>query len=268
MMERAEYRRGRLVWFLTALTLIFLVAPLVVLLMQSFTAESYLAFPPASYGMRWYRHIFSDNEWQRAILLSLAIAATVTPLSLGFGTAAALALDRGPLRGRRAFYTVLISPMILPGVVLGLGILRVFLWLDLTDRFIGFALAHLTITVPYAVITVGASLASFDRSAEEAARSLGASPWRAVWHVTLPMIRPGLVGGGIFAFITSFDEFIITYFLATYHLTLPIQIFNSLSYQLDPSIAAVSGLTIMITALLTTVLVFRGQVASGGRVLR
>lgn len=268
MTERVEYRRGRTVSLLTALALIFLVAPLIIVVVQSFTAESYLVFPPASYGVRWYRHIFRDNAWQQAILLSLAIAATVTPLSLGLGTAAALALDRGPLKGHRAIYTILISPMILPGVVLGLGLLRVFLWLNLADRFLGFTLAHLTITIPYVVITVGASLANFDRSTEEAARSLGASPWRAIWHVTLPMIRPGLIGGGIFAFITSFDEFIITYFLATYYVTLPIQIFNSLSYQLDPSIAAVSGLTIMITALLTTVLVFRGEVASGGRVLR
>jgi putative spermidine/putrescine transport system permease protein len=268
VIERAEHHHGWWVLLLTALTLVFLIAPLVILLVQSFTAESYLSFPPTSYGLRWYRHIFVDGAWRRAILLSVAIATTVTPLSLGLGTAAALALDRGPLKGRRAIYLILISPMILPGVVLGLGLLRAFLWLDLTDQFLGFALAHLTVTVPYAVITVGASLASFDRSVEEAARSLGAAPWRAVWHVTLPMIRPGLVGAGIFALITSFDEFIITYFLATYQQTLPIQIFNSLSYQLDPSIAAVSGLTIMITALLTTLLVFRGLVASGGRILR
>jgi putative spermidine/putrescine transport system permease protein len=115
---------------------------------------------------------------------------------------------------------------------------------------------------------VGASLQGFDRSLEEAAQSLGAPPWRALAHVTVPIIRPGIVAGAIFTFITSFDEFIITYFLSTHKVTLPIQIFSSLTYQLEPSISAVSGMTLMITGLLTGLLLARGQILAGPRLIR
>src|SRR5205807_7729515 len=133
---------------------------------------------------------------------------------------------------------------VLPHVVLGLGQFQVAFWSHMQDTITAYVLAHITIALPYAIITIGASLQVFDRRLEEAALNLGATPWRSVWHVLLPVIRPGLVAAGIFTFITSFDEFIITYFLSTRRVTVPIQIFNSLSFQLDPSIAAISGLTL------------------------
>jgi putative spermidine/putrescine transport system permease protein len=144
----------------------------------------------------------------------------------------------------------------------------VALWFDLQDTVLGYVLAHLTIAIPYVVNTVGASLQGFDRSLEEAAQSLGASFWRALCYITLPLIRPGLVAGCIFTFITSFDEFIITYFLSTHKLTVPIQVFSSLTYQLEPSISAVSGLTLVITGVLTGLLVARGQILGNQRVVR
>ena len=115
------------------------------------------------------------------------------------------------------------------------------------------------------VVTAGASLQGMDRSLEEAAASLGASVPVTLWRVVLPLIRPGLIAGAVFAFITSFDEFIVTYFLASRQTTAPIQIFSSLSYQLEPSIAAVSGLTLVVTAALCGLLILRGSVAGTGR---
>ncbi len=266
--ERLTSWPNLFVGLVTLLAVIFLLAPLVILTIQSFTAASYLSFPPPSYGVRWYIEVFESQDWRNSLMLSFVLGLIVTPLSLIMGTMAALGLNRGPLRGRRELYALLISPMVLPHIVLGLGIFRIALELGISDSFWSFIPAHLTITVPFVVVTVTASLQTFDISLEEAARSLGASPLRALWHVTFPVIAPGLIGGGIFSFIISFDEFIITFFLSTFKLTLPLQIFSTLMYQVKPSIAAVSTLMLVITALLTTVLLFRGQVVSGSRVVR
>ena len=252
----------------TLLAVIFLLAPLVILTIQSFTGASYLSFPPPSYSFRWYVHVFQSEEWRNSLVLSLALGIIVTPLSLIIGTMAALGLSRGPLKGRQELYAVLISPMVLPHIVLGLGIFRIALELGISDSFWSFIPAHLTITVPFVVVTVTASLQTFDISLEEAARSLGAPPLRALWHVTFPAIAPGLIGGGIFSFIISFDEFIITFFLSTFKLTLPLQIFSTLMYQVKPSIAAVSTLMLLVTGLLTTALLFRGQVVTGSKIVR
>lgn len=249
-------------------TLAFLLLPQLILLIESFTADSFLEFPPKRYGLRWYGFIFSDSDWVGALQRSLIIAAIVTPVTLLLGLAAAYGLDRGPRRGRRLIFTLLVAPMVLPHVVLGLGQFQVAFWSHMQDTNEAYVLAHITIALPYAIITIGASLQAFDRRLEEAALNLGATYWRAVLHVLLPVIRPGLVAAGIFTFITSFDEFIITYFLSTHRITVPIQIFNSLSFKLEPSIAAISGLTLILTVGLTAILVARGQIVGGNRVIR
>lgn len=259
-----DYLTSRLVGVATLAIVLFLIAPQLVLVIQSFTGEDYLSFPPRVFGIRWYRHILTDEVWRRAFLTSLFVAGLTTPLGLIMGASAAIGLDRGPLRGRKLARTVLISPMVLPHIVLGLALYRVFLAVALDDTVTGFLIAHLLLVIPYVVVTVGASLQTLDPALEEAAESLGASRFKAFWYVTLPNIAPGLLAGAIFAFITSFDEFIVTYFLASRNVTVPLQIFGSLSYQLDPSIAAVSGLTLFVTAALSAILVLRGQFASRG----
>jgi len=250
------------------LVIFFLVAPLAILVIQSFTNESYLSFPPPSYGLRWYKEIFTSPDWREAISLSLVIAVIVTPLSLILGTLAAFGLDRGPMRGRQSLYALMISPMVLPHIVLGLGVFRLALEFGISDSLLAFVPAHLTITIPFVIISVGASLQTFKISLEEAARSLGASHFWAVWYVTLPIIRPGLIAGAIFSFIISFDEFIITFFLATYEQTLPLEMFSTLMFQVKPSIAAVSTLTLTVTAALTAMLMFKGQVVQGDKILK
>jgi putative spermidine/putrescine transport system permease protein len=267
----AENRKDVTNWAtgsVAVVTLAFLLLPQVILVVESFTADNYLAFPPARYGLRWYAFILSDEDWLDALRRSLLVAAIVTPVTVLLGLAAAYALDRGPTGGRRIIFTLLIAPMVLPHVVLGLAQFQVVFWSHMQDTVTAYVLAHVTIALPYAIITIGASLQVFDRRLEEAAQSLGAAPWRAVLHIMLPVIRPGLVAAAIFAFITSFDEFIITYFLSTRRVTIPIQIFNSLSFQLDPSIAAISGLTLMLTVGLTGFLMAGGQIFSANRIVR
>lgn len=257
---------GLVVSTVAVLVMAFLILPQLILLVQSFTAEDYLSFPPRAYGLRWYVFIFEDATWRKALGTSLLVAGVVTPLALVFGTAAAIGLDRGPVLVRKAMRTALVSPMVLPHVVLGMAIYRVFLPLRFDDTLGGFMAAHLVLCIPYVIVTVGASLQAFDRTLEQAAASLGAPLGVALWRVTLPLIRPGIVGGAVFAFITSFDEFIVTYFLASRQTTAPIQIFSSLSYQLEPSIAAVSGLTLVITAALSGVLILRGGMTGKGAI--
>jgi len=263
--------RLRAHWFSAAVclaVLVFLAVPLVILVIQSFTAEGYLKFPPARFGVRWYAHILESDRWMAAAARSLLIAAIAAPLALLVGTMAALALDRGPLAGRSWIYGVLIAPMVLPHVVLGLGFFRVVLGVNLDDTILALVMAHLTVAVPYVVVTVGASLQALDRAHEEAAQSLGANGWNVLRHVVLPGIRPGLVAGAIFAFIESFDEFIMTFFIATFNLTLPLQIFSTLAFQVEPSIAAASTLMLVLTALLTSLVMTHGQIVAGGRIVR
>jgi|TARA_B100000767_G_C19777873_1_gene543791 putative spermidine/putrescine transport system permease protein len=253
---------------LVTIVILFLEAPLIILVIQSFTAESYLAFPPPSYGIRWYKEVLTSEDWLNSISLSLIIAAVVTPLSLVLGTMAAFALDRGPKKLKHGLQTIMIAPMVLPHIVLGLGLFKMALQLDIDDSMLAYIPAHLTITIPFVIISVGASLQTFEVSLEEAARSLGASRFWAVWYITLPIIRPALIAGSIFSFIISFDEFIITFFLTTFQRTLPIEMFSTLMYQVKPSIAAVSTLTLAVTAFLTAMLILRGQVTSGDKVIK
>ena len=142
------------------------------------------------------------------------------------------------------------------------------LQLDIDDSMLAYIPAHLTITIPFVIISVGASLQTFEVSLEEAARSLGASRFWAVWYITLPIISPALVAGAIFSFIISFDEFIITFFLTTFERTLPIEMFTTLMYQVRPSIAAVSTLTLAVTAFLTAMLILTGQITSADKVIK
>jgi ABC-type spermidine/putrescine transport system permease subunit II len=252
----------------TVFVLVFLTAPLVILTVQSFTAESYLRFPPAQFGFRWYGYLLDSERWRDAALRSLGIAVVVAPLAVAIGTMAALAIDRGPAIGRRIAYPFLISPMILPHLVLALGMLRLALAAGMEDTNLALILAHLTVAVPYVIVTVGASLQTLDRTMEEAAQSLGARGWNVFVHVVLPAIRPGLLAGAVFSFIASFDEFILTFFLATFRTTLPLQIFSTLSFQVEPSIAAASTLAVALTGLLTALVLMRGQIVSGGKVIR
>ena len=258
----------RLLVAFTVLVVLFLVAPLVILVIQSFTNESYLSFPPPSFGVRWYREVLTAEHWRESIVLSVIIATVVTPLSLVVGSLVAFGLDRGPLKGRHGMFAIMISPMVLPHIVLGLGIFRIALQLGISDSMIAFIPAHLTITIPFVIISVGASLQNYDVGLEEAAMSLGASRFRAVWHITLPIIRPGLIAGAIFSFIISFDEFIITFFLATFQRTLPLEMFSTLMFQVQPSIASISALTLAVTAALTAALMFQGQILGGSKIVR
>ncbi len=243
---------GRIVFSaLWIFVLLFLALPIVIVGLLSFSSASYLTFPPPAFGIRWYQAYLGSREWLASTWLSLAIAGSVVVLATTLGTLAALGLARLPRAMRAPVAALIVSPLIVPGIVAAIGIYYAFSRYHLVGTPIGLILAHTCLAVPFVVTSVSASLARFDRRLEQAALSLGATPWGTFRQVTLPLIRPGVLVGALFAFITSFDEVIVALFLSgSGAVTLPRRMWDDLRFAIDPTIAAVSTLTIVLTALL------------------
>ncbi len=250
--------------------LLFLALPILVIVVVSFSSAAFLTFPPPAFGLRWYRAYVQSPEWLAATGLSVAIATAVVLLATALGTIAALGLTRLPSGLRGVIAALILSPMIVPGIVVAIGIYYAFSRYGLVGSPVGLVLAHTCLAVPFVVISVGASLSGFDRRLEQAARSLGATPWAAFRQVTLPLIRSGVLVGALFAFITSFDELIVALFLSgSGAVTLPRRMWDDLRFSIDPTIAAVSTLTIVLTALLLgAVTLLRRQAARPASVQR
>jgi len=233
-----------------AMALFLLQLPVIVVVLASVTTTSYLTVPPKGFTLDWYWQVLGDSSYREAILFSLQLAVTATVLSLIVGTAAAYALLRRKVPGANAIMAFLIAPLVFPAVVIAVALLQFYTLTGVRGSFGALAAAHLLITMPYVTRSVLASLAGADLALEEAARTLGANGWTAFQKVTLPMIRPGLVAGGIFSFIVSFDNVPVSIFLVSVrNITLPIKIFTAVEHGIDPGIAAVSTMLIIATGL-------------------
>jgi putative spermidine/putrescine transport system permease protein len=236
---------------LVVLILAFLALPIVVVVIASFSSASYLTFPPPAFGLRWYRAFLETPGWLASTGLSLGVAGAVVALSTVLGTLAAMGLARLPRVPRALATGLILSPLIVPVIVVAIGIYYAFSRYGLVGSPVGLVLAHTCLAVPFVVTSVGASLAGLDRRLEQAALSLGATPWGTFRQVTLPLIRPGVLVGALFAFITSFDELVVALFLSgSGAVTLPRRMWDDLRFAIDPTIAAVSTLTIVLTAAL------------------
>jgi putative spermidine/putrescine transport system permease protein len=240
-------------WLLRAwvgLVLGFLLLPVVVVVLASLSRTSYLTVPPQGVTLRWFAAVLRDPEYVNAIGFSLLLAAVATVGSLVAGVAASYALIRRRVPGGALVSALLNAPLIFPGVVVGVALLQFYALMRLNGTFAGLALAHMVITMPYVVRAVLASLQGVDPEIESAARVLGASGPVAFFTVTLPLIRPGIAAGALFAFIVSFDNVPVSIFLlGAGQMTLPVKIFTSIEYGVDPSIAAVSTMLIVVTGL-------------------
>jgi putative spermidine/putrescine transport system permease protein len=226
-----------------------LIAPLLVIIPMSFTGVQSFSFPPKGLSTQWYVNLFTNEAWYRGMIQSFGIGIVVTGLSLVLGTMAALALARMGAFSRATTSSLLMSPMIIPAVVSGVGTYAVFLKWHLAANYLGFVLAHTALAIPFVVTTVGAALKGFNRTLEYAAASCGATPVETFFLVTMPMISPGLASGALFAFMASFDEVVVASFLAGPDLkTLPVQMFTSVWVDSDPTLAAVSTLIIAATS--------------------
>ena len=196
------------------LILLFLVLPIVVVMVVSFSSATYLTFPPPAFGLKWYEAYFSSADWLRPTWLSIWVAAVVVVLSTVLGTLGALGISRLPNALRVVVAGLVLSPLIVPGIVVAIGIYYAFSRYGLVGSPVGLILAHTCLSVPFVVTSVSASLAGIDPRLGHAALSLGATPRATFFQVTLPLIRPGVLVGALFAFIHSFDELIVALFIS------------------------------------------------------
>lgn len=236
------------------LVLFFLVAPIILIIISAFNQSPYMEFPPPGFTLRWFNKFFSRADLMSGLWLSLRVAAIVTLLSAIIGTACALAIDRGRLPGSRQIANLVMMPLILPAILTGLGLFQILIVLGLGRPLWAMVLGHTVIALPYVVRTTLAVLGQQDRGMENAAAVLGAGPARVLFEITLPLAKPGIFAGCLFAFLTSFDQFPISLFLAgPGSNTLPIALMNYIDYELDGAIAVASLLSIgfaLITVLL------------------
>ena len=239
-----------------SLVLAYMLAPIVFVLVFAFSSASYAIFPPPGYSVRWFVKLFQQEPLFRAAINSLIIAIIATLSSLVLGTMASLALVRYRFFGREALRTLFLAPLIVPRIAFGLAMLIYAVVLRRFGGLDSLILAHLMITLPFAISILSASLVSADRSLEEAAADLGATPLVTFWKVTLPQIRTGLAVSGFFAFIISWDQVETSLFLVkTQNMTLPVAMFYYLQRQQDPVIAALSSFLIGIAVVLAVVAV-------------
>lgn len=227
--------------WISGLTLAVLLAPLFVVFLAGLNSGDHLTFPPDGLSLRWIKDFFRSDAFLPAYLYSLVIAVITMLISLILGTALSLFLVRSRFAGRLIMRAVLMSPIMLPGIVIGLALYLFYIssGIGLARTQAGLVIGHVLVTTPYVLGLVSAALVGFDRSLEEAARSLGASPLAAFWKITLPVISPSMVAGGVFAFIVSFGQFDVSLFLTPPNSTpLPIALYSSLRYTFEPTAAA------------------------------
>jgi len=237
------------------LALIYLALPLVVILGASVTTTSFLAFPPQGWTLDWYRKFLADPSYVSAFLTSAALAGVATLAAVLLSVPAALALSRSRFPGRGAISALLLSPLVLPYIVLGAALLQFGGLFGLTRSFLSLAIGHTVIVAPFVLRSVLAMMTPEQRALEEASADLGAGPWQTFFLVVLPRIRPGLVTGAILAYITSFINVELSIFNTTADLnTIPVKLFNYVQYTIDPTIAAVSSATIIAAVLIIVIL--------------
>ncbi len=233
---------------LAAMMFLFLLAPVIIVVPISLNDDPFMAFPPARWSLRWYRAIFSDPQMVDAFWTSLVLAASVAVLSFVAGLAAAFALVRLKPPGAALLANLFTAPLLLPSIVLALAILIVLAPLGLLSTYRGLLLAHMVVTLPYAVRVLSTSLATMPPLIEEAAATLGAPPLKVFSRITFPMLMPGISGTLALCFLISFDEVVLSLFLTGPRLTtLPVQMFHHVENQADPLIAAISVLLVALT---------------------
>ncbi len=273
---------GQVFWYyifrvICGVIFVFLITPILVVMPLSFNAQDFftftpemLRFDPDGYSLKHYKDFFTNNEWQRSFKNSLLIAPVATIVSVSLGTLAAIGLSQSHVPFKRAITAILISPMIVPLIISATGMFFFYSHVGnfLEDRigldknFVGYVkviLAHSVLGIPFVIITVTATLVGFDSSLTRAAANMGADPVRTFFKIQMPLILPGVISGGLFAFITSFDEVVVVMFVgSTNQKTLPWQMFTGLREQISPTILAVATILVAISiALLVTLELLR-----------
>lgn len=251
-------------WFLVVfsfLVVVVLLAPILISIAMSFTTSTNLSFPPVGFSLKWYQAVIQQPKWQDRLPVSLIVAIVSSIFATAISTLTAFALVRSKIRGSGLISTLFIAPMVVPAVVLATGMY--FVWakgwtigpLSLGGKLVGtipgLILADIVISLPFPFILVRASLGGLDKTLEMAAKNLGASPVKAFFTITFPLILPSILAGQLFAFQTSWDEVVVASFLASPRVsTIPVAIFQQLRESLDPSAAAISSMLLFVSVVL------------------
>lgn len=251
-------RQGHLLGLYVVGVTIFLLAPLVFPMIISFSSGSRIEFPPPGFSLQWYKAAWANELFLAGAVTSLIIAVITTAISIVAGTAAAIAINHYRFAGRSLVQVVLMLPLALPAIVKGLGVLFVLPSYHMSQGIAATVLSHCTMCIPYVAYLVLASLASYDITLEQASANLGASRSRTFFRITLPLIKPGIVAGGVFAFLMSFDNISLSLFTSNGD-TLPLRLMQHIQHQEDPAVAAVSSVLVLVA--LVVMVMF-------GRVLR
>lgn len=244
----------------TAISL-FLILPILVVIPLSFNPEPYfsftremLLFEPGGWSLRWYREVTESDQWRLAFKNSLMIASIVTAVATVGGTSAALGLRHLTGISKSVVAGIIASPLVVPVIIVATGMYLFLAPLGLTQSFLGVVLAHIVLASPFVVVTVSGALSTFDDRLLLAAATLGASPFKAFGRVTLPLMASGILAGALFAFVTSFDEAVVTLFLAGYdQRTVPLQMWSGVRDQLSPAVLAVASLLVLLVAMVMAI---------------
>ncbi|MCK1453189.1 ABC transporter permease [Bradyrhizobium sp. 35] len=252
------------IWYYThrlicGAVILFLIAPILIIIPLSFNSVPFFTYPLEGFSLRWYEEFFLTQRWQSALSTSVLVATSVTALSTALGTPAALGLSRPKFPYRTAVLSLLITPMVVPAVITAVAIYFFYANVGLLNSYAGLVLAHTTLATPFVVVAVTATLTGFDYSLTRAASGLGATPITVLFKIILPVILPGVASGALFAFITSFDEVVISLFIASpEQRTLPMVMFSGIREEISPTIiAATAVLLLFSTVMLITVELLR-----------
>ena len=255
MTESWRQPRRILMAALGALTVFYLLAPTLVIVPMSFTEARILSFPPQGFTLDWYERMLTDRQWSTGLVNSFQVALLTAILATVLGTLTALGLTRGRFYGRTAINALVLSPLIVPVVVIAIGMFGLFVQWRIGGSLIGLVAAHTVLALPFVVVAVATSLRTMDRNLELAAANLGADPWRTFTRITFPIILPGVLTGAIFSFITSWDEVVIAIFMTSARFrTLPVEMWEQVRQAVDPTVAAVSTTLLVVTTLLLVLL--------------
>jgi putative spermidine/putrescine transport system permease protein len=235
----------------TCLVLLFLIAPILIIVPLSFNSEPYFSYPLPGLSLRWYEDFFGNERWMSALRISLILAVSVTLLSTVLGTLAALGLSRSRLPFRSVILGALVLPMIVPIIISAVAMYLAYAYVGLIGTLGGMILAHTVLATPFVVITVTSTLTGFDWNLARAGASLGAPPTTVFRKIILPLILPGVISGALFAFVTSFDELVVALFISSpEQRTLPKQMFSGIREQISPTITAAATVLVIFSTIL------------------
>ena len=225
-----------------------LLAPIVILVILAFSNQGYMKFPPESFSLKWFVRFFEDPRWQQALWSSVIIALTACVLATSIGLIAAYGFVRSTIRGKKLLLSFMLLPLIVPHVITAIAMYLLSGPFKLVGNVFWIGLCHATVVLPIVLLILLSTLQSVDINLERAALSLGASRLAVFWQIVIPLALPGIISAALFAFLASFDELVISLFLAGVKSeTLPVRIWNSLHLQVEPIIAAVSAFLIGVT---------------------